>query len=614
MPVTSLYMIGATSGALLCVAALVGPGRRSSVRATFALASAVDAVTCLGYYLYFSGYTGTSLGGVPFRTLGLSGHAVYALGSALLIPTLLLFALAYRSRHALPWWTWAATLSVGAVRGALRATDPWLNLLTEFNMSRPLSTGKVLLLGRVDTALDYAVGAVALVLIIYAAWTSHVVGGRRQAIAVVVAASIWLGAELWTTQVRSVTLAPFPNLGIAANWLLYLTFAVGLFRYGLTDPLPTSLLSVLDRLSDGVVVLDGRGRVIAVNETAGASVPGLQPGVEALGVLPGIGAPQVWPEGDRDYETTLGDRTLWIRAIRLPTRSENPRGLVALMADVTERREAERRLAELNEELERRLVELENSRRVAEGQSVALAEANTLLIRYQENKDRFLANVSHELRTPLNSVIGFSTIMLGGMSGALSDEQRRQLSMIQEAGTHLLSVVNDLLDLSRLAAGRIRLDLSDVDAASIVRDVAASIVPQASEKGLSLVVRADEPVHFVSDALRFRQIVVNLTANAVNYTDVGGVEVSACADGGDVILEVRDSGPGIPPERLEGIFDRFERLPPPVGTHSGTGLGLSIARELARILGGDIEVDSVVGTGSAFRVRLPAAGPDGPEA
>ena len=225
----------------------------------------------------------------------------------------------------------------------------------------------------------------------------------------------------------------------------------------------------------------------------------------------------------------------------------------------------------------------------------------------------FLATVSHELRTPLTAILGFTEVIASGMDGPVTPSQAADLATIQASSRHLLELVDDLIDIAAIESGRIELLREPVDVGLIVREAAEDTRPLAAEKGISLVVDAPpEPIVANADPSRLRTIALNLLSNAIKFTPSGGrvqitVAPAAGATGGGgrraVEIRVRDSGIGIASEDLERIFDRFVRIAGP--SVAGTGLGLAIARELARLHGGDLTVESTVGIGSTFTVHLP---------
>lgn len=252
---------------------------------------------------------------------------------------------------------------------------------------------------------------------------------------------------------------------------------------------------------------------------------------------------------------------------------------------------------------------LEKARRDAEREAFMdrLSDTNAELERANRLKSQFLARMSHELRTPLSAIIGFSELLLEGTEGGLNRDQRGDVQEIASAGRVLLDVVNDILDLSRIEAGRMRLDVEPTCLGALLTDVASALRPLAHEKALELrvaVVGGDPPV--AADPRRVRQIVTNLISNALKFTNEGGVTIRLLALPREVEVSVLDTGIGIPARALPHVFDEFSQVEGQAG-FMGTGLGLSIAQRLVNLHGGTIGVDSEVGVGSRFWFRLPVA-------
>jgi PAS domain S-box-containing protein len=271
--------------------------------------------------------------------------------------------------------------------------------------------------------------------------------------------------------------------------------------------------------------------------------------------------------------------------------------LFTIVVDITDRKRAER-------ELERYRVGLENE---VEERTAQLEEAYEQLARANEAKDDFLRSMSHELRTPLNSVIGFSRLLEQELPGPLNDEQKVQVRMIRNAGLHLLALVDDVLDLSRIEDGRMSVELVEVDLGVLAEEAVAAVRPLAEEKGLALEVEARPGTLCRTDPQLVRQIIWNLLSNAIKYTERGSVHVTAARHETTVRLSVADTGPGMTAGQIEQAFEAFTRFRPP-GDSSGTGLGLAISRRLAELLGGRITAQSAPGEGSVFILELPCSG------
>ena len=242
-----------------------------------------------------------------------------------------------------------------------------------------------------------------------------------------------------------------------------------------------------------------------------------------------------------------------------------------------------------------------------------LARVNMALYEGNRLKSDFLATMSHELRTPLNSIIGFSEVLLA--AGNLTDKQHRYAANIMTGGQQLLALINDILELAKLEAGKMRLHPATLSVPDVCDQAAAMFRPQAEKKNIDLRVQVDPgspPVR--QDAGKVHQILTNLLSNAVKFTPEGGrVTLKAAADGHDLVLTVTDTGVGIAPEEQDLIFEKFRQAANPLTREQGgTGLGLSIVRELAKLLGGDVGLHSELGRGSTFTVRVTARLPDEP--
>jgi len=253
----------------------------------------------------------------------------------------------------------------------------------------------------------------------------------------------------------------------------------------------------------------------------------------------------------------------------------------------------------LAQELARRAASaVDNARLYEEAQEANRAKAG------------FLATMSHELRTPLNAILGYADLLDLEVAGPLAEAQRTQLRRIQAGGRHLLQLIEEILTFSRIEAGREEVHWAPADVGEIAREAAALVEPLAAAKRLGFSVRVgDGAGEMETDPGKVRQILLNLLSNAVKFTDAGEVALEAEADGGGWTVRVRDTGIGIEREQAERIFDPFSQVEQaPSRRVEGTGLGLTVSRQLARLLGGDVEVESVPGVGSTFTVRLPNRG------
>ena len=230
-------------------------------------------------------------------------------------------------------------------------------------------------------------------------------------------------------------------------------------------------------------------------------------------------------------------------------------------------------------------------------------------------KATFLTTMSHEFRTPLSAILGYVGLLNDELAGPLTTVQRSYLRRVGNASGNLLRLIEEVLTLSQVHAGRGQVQLAEVDLSAVVRDVGELLLPLVGAKRLELVVDLPElPIMFATDAAKFRQIAINLAGNAVKFTAAGEVRLSLRREEGAVVFRVRDTGEGIRAEDVERLFESFWQASPPTAARGrGTGLGLAISRQLARLLGGDVSVETAAGQGSTFTVRLPPHSADGAE-
>jgi PAS domain S-box-containing protein len=288
-----------------------------------------------------------------------------------------------------------------------------------------------------------------------------------------------------------------------------------------------------------------------------------------------------------------------------------PIAIVSVLHDLTQQVENERlydALKQLNGELEGRIAAAtsdlaqQNERLI--WQSEELAKANKL-------KTDFLASVSHELRTPLNAVIGYSALLLDGIAGELTEAQRDYITRSRAAAHHLLSLINDILDLSRIEAGKMPVHVERVLLEDLINEVAEQVEPMMTSKRLAFrkVIAAQCPP-LLTDKTKLKQILLNLLSNAIKFTNRGSIRLQVDREADSVVMRVADTGVGIRPDEIDAIWEDFRQLDQSrTRSYGGTGLGLSIARRLTQQLGGNVRVESTLGVGTTFIVRLPLAIP-----
>ncbi len=389
------------------------------------------------------------------------------------------------------------------------------------------------------------------------------------------------------------------------------------------------LNAIIENAGEPILVTDGQSKIVLMN--AGAEL--------LFEFPPQAGQPRrqhdIWanvtrftslvhefllrPESRLEERLALTDpakgRELPVLAVstKILDRLDEPVAVVTVLRDLTQEMENERlagELRDLNDELEARIAvatrELEERNRLLEWQSQELQKASRL-------KSEFLARMSHELRTPINAMLGYTTLLQERIYGDLNAEQQNALERIDVASEHLLALISDILDLSKIEAGRMPVRLETVRLEGIVSSISETIRPLVDEKGLEFDVELDEDLPALkTDPTKLKQVLLNLLENAVKYTDRGSVALRGRPADGRLHLEVEDTGIGIEPDHLELIFEDFRQVDDvPNRAYGGAGLGLSISRKLLAFLGGWISVESEVGRGTRFSVELPLrADPD----
>ena len=367
---------------------------------------------------------------------------------------------------------------------------------------------------------------------------------------------------------------------------------------------------LLEAAPDAIIEVDGEGSILLLNAVAeqlfgyrreellGQSVEVLVPdhvrGIHAAHRAHYRAHPVTRPMGSGlDLRARRKDGSTFPVEISLsPVKSEEGFRVTAVIRDISERKQAEERL---------RLVQTKYTRE--------LELRNQEIERATRHKSEFLANVSHELRTPLHTVIGFSELLAEETKGPLNADQKRFINHIYKDSQHLLSLINEILDLSKIESGKLQLSRETLELGAIVNDVLSSIRPQGLAKTLAIGTDVTAPVFVSGDRIRVKQILYNLLSNAVKFTPSGGyIRVSAEPSGGFARISVTDTGIGIPPEEHESIFDTFHQAATVGGSlREGTGLGLPITRRLVEAHGGRMSLESEPGKGSRFSFTLPLA-------
>ena len=308
--------------------------------------------------------------------------------------------------------------------------------------------------------------------------------------------------------------------------------------------------------------------------------------------------------GARTFEAQLEDG----RWLHISERRTKDGGYVSVGTDITALKTHEEKLVHSEKRLMATVSDLRSSQQRLAELAESYAVEKTRAEEANQAKSKFLANMSHELRTPLNAIIGFSEIMESGMFGPLgADKYREYCSDIRGSGQYLLEVINDILDMSKIEAGRIRLDFEELELGTLLADAMRVVSARAQEKQLVLTARISADLHLRADSRAFKQIALNLLSNAVKFTPQGGrVTVRGRASGNCILLAIADTGIGIARDALAKLGRPFEQVESQLTkSHQGSGLGLAIAKSLAELHGGSMRIRSELGKGTIVVVRLP---------
>jgi signal transduction histidine kinase/CheY-like chemotaxis protein len=362
-----------------------------------------------------------------------------------------------------------------------------------------------------------------------------------------------------------------------------------------------TLENAIESMSDGFVMFDAEDRLVASNsrykDFYRISAPFIVAGARFEDIMREGARRGQYPQAGDDIEAFVQSMTAWHKGDNPPIERLLPDGRWVL---ITERRTPDGGTVGIR-------TDITEMKRAMDEIAVARDEARAAA----EAKSHFLSRMSHELRTPLNSILGFAQILVS--DGGLTESQRSQVAILLGAGRHLLDLVNGLLDLSKIEAGKLELAERTVALPGLISSCADLLRPEADRKGISLGVSLAEqlPAHVRADPTRLRQLALNLLSNAVKYTPPGGVVALRAMAGGFVVpeghaavrIEIEDTGPGIPKEKIGRLFQDFQQIAPAL--EPGTGLGLAISARLAEAMGGRIGCESEPGRGAQFWVELP---------
>jgi len=401
-----------------------------------------------------------------------------------------------------------------------------------------------------------------------------------------------------------------PSLGnlITLIWASGMTYAITKYKLMVITPVAAAD-NIISTMTDSLILLDRQGNVASVNkatldlsgygkdELEGKSVEIFLVEKNFKNILLDKA---IKKETIRNYElnfkTKTGDNIPVIfSSSTMMDEAGGMAGIVCIIKDITERKQAEDALKKAHDQLENKVAQ----------RTEELQKANLKLRELDQLKSMFIASMNHELRTPLSLIIGFTDIILQEISGEINQEQRRQFTLVKKNANHLLSLINDILDVNKIETGKVEMIIEEFDLSALSQEIKDNFRIAADKKELELSFKIPPTLLIESDRRRTKQILVNLLSNALKFTDRGEIKIKIATKDKMVEMSVQDSGSGIKKEDMDKLFNAFSQIPNPGKIEEGTGLGLYLSKKNAYLLGGDIRAESELGKGSVFTLTLP---------
>ncbi|MEM7334994.1 MAG: histidine kinase N-terminal 7TM domain-containing protein [Chloroflexota bacterium] len=477
----------------------------------------------------------------------------------------------------------------------------WQTVTLDTSVALPVFSATYGIWFWVHSAYSYLLIFIGTITFLWAIYRSQAIFRRQNYLILLAAVLPWIANFLF---VSGITLFDFSPVAFIVSAL---SVGLAIYRLQLFDIVPIGRKAIIEHMEDGFVVIDYLQRIVDFNFMAKQLLKADEQTIVGQKLSAFISNKEIADKIDRvrsarvELKIDMGHeiKTFDVQISPLLDYWQQFRGQLLVFRDVTNERVAK---DELELRVQRRTNELAEANEKLSKRALELEELDRL-------KSLFLATMSHELRTPLNSILGFTEIILGEYVGPVTDDMKEELETIYRNGEHLLSLINDILDMAKIEAGELLLEVTETDVNVILLEVIHSLRPLADKKQLAIETHfADTPAMISGDQHRLRQVFINIIENGIKFTEAGGLEVVTAVFDEQVEIIIKDTGLGIPSSQLSQIFDAFYRIDDQEHRKTrGTGLGLPISKRLIEMHQGEIWADSTgqSGEGTSIHIQIP---------